>query len=297
MKKIIIAFIIVYNVAFWLIISKGIVDEKLGISDNKNVVIDLTKKEVNELNKDDVKIDFEIEDKEKKFNVQKNNEIGNDKLQIIDNDNVKEKFKYVIDDLDLNKHKSIYYLVNKKNYFPGDYIPQNLIIPNVKFPFKENLEKKYMRKEAALALEKLFDEAKKQNLDIYAISGYRSYKRQESLYKNYVKRDGKEKADKYSAVAGSSEHQSGLVMDISNRESKFDLLQSFGNTKEGKWVKENAHKYGFIIRYAKEKENITKYMFEPWHLRYLGEEVATFIYENNLAYEEFFDLLEIPYNK
>lgn len=139
-----------------------------------------------------------------------------------------------------------------------------------------------MEKTAAEYFKKMSDAAKKDGLKIYNVSGYRSYWTQDYLYNNYVSRDGKEKADTYSARPGTSEHQTGLATDINS------VSSSFENTKEFTWLSKNSYKYGFILRYPKGKEHITGYMYEPWHYRYVGEEVAKFIYENDLTYEEYY---------
>ena len=116
-------------------------------------------------------------------------------------------------------------------------------------------------------------DAQKEEISLKIISGYRSYSRQQTLYNNYVKRDGKKEADRYSARAGHSEHQTGLAFDVNS------LEQSFGETKAGKWLSDNCYKYGFILRYPKGKEDITGYMYEPWHFRYLGTKAAE-LYNN-----------------
>ena len=116
-------------------------------------------------------------------------------------------------------------------------------------------------------------------------SGYRSHAYQTNLYNNYVQQSGKEAADTYSARPGYSEHETGLC---------FDLIDGNGalveSAPEAKWIKENAHKYGFILRYPEGKEDITGYMHEPWHLRYVGKSVAKKIYENNLTLEEYLNV-------
>ena len=113
------------------------------------------------------------------------------------------------------------------------------------------------------------------------ISGFRSYGTQSRLYNNYVARDGEAKANTYSAKPGQSEHQTGLAFDVGA------LDDNYGNTAAGRWLSENAHKYGFIIRYMKGKENITGYQYEPWHIRYVGETVAADIYSKGLTLEEY----------
>ncbi|MEL7564110.1 MAG: M15 family metallopeptidase [Dehalobacterium sp.] len=183
---------------------------------------------------------------------------------------------------------SILVLVNKNRNLPADYVPENMVIPNVKFSFEGDSLKKYLRKEAALALEELFQAAKNENMELMAASGYRSFQRQKSIFDNKVKAIGEEAANMISAYPGQSEHQTGLAMDITCPEASLSLSENFGETNEGIWVKENAHKYGFIIRYPKGKEKITGYNYEPWHLRYVGKEAASYIYENGLTLEEYF---------
>ncbi len=178
-------------------------------------------------------------------------------------------------------------LVNKKRNLSADYKPEDLIIPNVKFPFKEKLEKKYLRKEAAEALEELFMKAEKEGIILYAVSGYRSYNTQKMLFDNKEKKVGFEKANLLVAYPGQSEHQTGLAMDVSSESVKFTLEENFGQAVEGKWLKDNAHKFGFIIRFQKETTDITGYSYEPWHIRYVGKEVAKEIFENNITLEEF----------
>lgn len=176
---------------------------------------------------------------------------------------------------------------NKERNLPENYKPKDLVIPNVPFPFEENVEKKYMRKEAAEALEKLFADAKKENLQLYAMSGFRSYERQRDVFAANVKKLGEENARRVSASPGQSEHQTGLAMDVTCPEIDFQLTVEFEQTREGKWVLENAHKYGFIIRYPKGKEAITGYDYEPWHLRYVGKEHAAYMKEHHLTLEEY----------
>ncbi|WP_419886865.1 M15 family metallopeptidase [Neobacillus niacini] len=181
-------------------------------------------------------------------------------------------------------------LVNKEFYLPEDYIPQDLVRPNVEFSFGNvEIEKSLMRKEAAAALEKMFSNAKNNGIELYAISGYRSYSRQQSLFEAEVNRVGIEKAAEAVANPGASEHQSGLAMDISSKSNKLYLNEAFANTTEGRWLRENAHRFGFILRYPKEKMDITNYMYEPWHFRYVGIKAATIMYEHNWTLEEYFN--------
>jgi zinc D-Ala-D-Ala carboxypeptidase len=172
-------------------------------------------------------------------------------------------------------------LVNKYNKLASDYVPKDLVKINSKYSAK-NIE---LQKDANDAFYKLCSDASKEGLDIKAISGYRSYSTQVSLYNNYVKRDGISKADTYSARAGHSEHQTGLAVDVSGSGIVWD---EFANTKEYKWLITNAANYGFIIRYPLGKENITLYKYEPWHLRYVGIDIAKDIANKNLTYDEYY---------
>ncbi|MEQ3594236.1 MULTISPECIES: M15 family metallopeptidase [Bacillus] len=184
---------------------------------------------------------------------------------------------------------SIQAVVNKEYGLPEDYKPEDLVIPNVPFSFSGTLEKSYLRKEAAEALERLFDLAKKEGIQLNAVSGFRSYDYQKNLYANNVKRKGQEHTDRFSAKPGHSEHQTGLTMDVSSKSANNELELTFANTKEGKWLKENAHRAGFIIRYPKGKESITGYAYEPWHIRYVGD-IAESIYKKKLTLEEYMNL-------
>lgn len=189
--------------------------------------------------------------------------------------------------LDYETPDSIHVLVNKSNALPADYTPDDLVVPDVRFPFTEDDPKKQLREEAAKSLEEMFAAAESEGHYLFALSGYRSYDRQEVIFAANVDRHGENHANTYSARAGESEHQTGLVMDITSEAVKFDLVTEFGDTPEGQWVSEHAHEYGFIIRYEKGKEHITKYQYEPWHLRYIGIDAAKAVYESNLSFEEF----------
>ena len=130
-------------------------------------------------------------------------------------------------------------------------------------------------------------DAEKEGLKIYISSGYRSYKRQAYLHNKYIKRDGEEKADTYSARAGYSEHQTGLCIDLNS------ISDSFSTTPESKWVAEHAHEYGFIVRFPEGKEELTGYKYESWHLRYIGVEKATEVYLSGLCLEEFLGISSV----
>ncbi|MDO5558885.1 MAG: D-alanyl-D-alanine carboxypeptidase family protein [Oscillospiraceae bacterium] len=128
---------------------------------------------------------------------------------------------------------------------------------------------------------KMQEDARALGLNLQNNSGYRSYADQKRIYEGYVALDGKEVADTYSARPGHSEHQTGLALDLNS------INDSFADTAEGKWVAENCYKYGFIIRYPKSKETVTGYKYEPWHIRYLGVDTATAVYNSGLCLEEY----------
>lgn len=138
-----------------------------------------------------------------------------------------------------------------------------------------------VNEEALNAFNQMQEDAANEGLDIYISSSYRSYSDQERIYNGYVEYDGKEAADTYSSRPGYSDHQTGMAFDLNS------IDDSFGYTAESDWVKDNAHKYGFIIRYPEGKEDITGYQYEPWHIRYIGVEKATEVYESGLCLEEF----------
>lgn len=185
---------------------------------------------------------------------------------------------------------SMLVLVNKNYALSEDYEPSDLVLPNVlSTDYNQNQNQNiYLRKEAAIHLEQLFYAAQNEaGLTLLARSGYRSYQTQISLYDRYVSQNGTEKADTFSARAGHSEHQTGLAMDVTADSVNRQLVTDFGLTPEGIWLKENAHRFGYIIRYLEGREDETGYQYEPWHIRYVGVEAATEIYENNWILEQY----------
>ena len=173
----------------------------------------------------------------------------------------------------IEQKNGIYYIdgiiiANKTYSLPSSYNPGDLLDV-----FLENFKK-------------MQSDASNEGISLNVISGFRSYSYQKSIYNNYVARDGASAADRYSARAGHSEHQTGLAADINS------LSQSFENTPEGQWLNNNCYKYGFIIRYVKGKEDETGYMFEPWHIRYVGVDLATKLYNNGnwITLEDYFGI-------
>ena len=176
-------------------------------------------------------------------------------------------------------------LVNKQNRAPA--VPVTLVKPDVT-PTKPALsENIYMRPEAADALEALFDGAAQAGITLYATSGFRSYSTQKAIYERKLEKVSEQSANASVAKPGYSEHQTGLAMDIEGESTlNTGLTAAFGESPEGIWVAENCHLYGFIIRYPKDKTDITGYIYEPWHLRYVGKEAAQEITALGVTFEE-----------
>ena len=173
-----------------------------------------------------------------------------------------------------------YILVNKENKLNSDFKPDNLV------EVKEcSLGNFYLEEDTATAYEYMCLNLIDEGLNISINSAYRSYEEQEKLYDDYLKLYGKSYVNKYVAVPGYSEHQTGLALDLESLDCDI-----FKNSKEYRWIKNNAYKYGFILRYQEGKENITGYNAEEWHIRYVGRKAAEYIYKNNITFEEYYDL-------
>lgn len=178
-------------------------------------------------------------------------------------------------------------LVNKHHNLPAGYVPPDLVKPDIPFTFQEDLPKKQLRQEAALAAEQLFRQAEADGMTLLGVSGYRSYDTQKAIFTAKAKSRGFEEANKYSAYPGQSEHQTGLALDVSTPSVGNGLVTSFAETAESRWLQDNAARFGFIIRYPRGKTHITGYNYEPWHLRYVGTEAAAAIAAEGLTLEEF----------
>ena len=170
---------------------------------------------------------------------------------------------------------------NKVETKNGITYVNGILIANKTYALPKDYDPGKVLDEAMNAFNEMKEAAAKDNIKLWIQSGYRSYKTQEGLYNDYVKQDGKDKADTYSARPGHSEHQSGLAMDLNIIGSAFE------GTKEAIWIEKNCYKYGFIVRYPKGKEHITGYKYEPWHIRYLGKENAMKVYNSGKTLEEY----------
>lgn len=194
--------------------------------------------------------------------------------------NTNNDLEYFTDAVSANLEDGLLMLVNKYNVLDENYKPDDLKTLNSNYSYWGEL-----REEAADAFLTMAEAARKEGLKLVNTSPFRSYELQTKLYNGYSKRDGKAAADRYSARPGFSEHQTGLATDIVTPTSNFS---TFETTKEFTWLKNNAYKYGFILRYKEGMEYITGYMYEPWHYRYVGIDAAKTIYENDLTFEEYY---------
>ena len=216
------------------------------------------------------------------------NKKGNYKLKYVakDSSNNITEFEFSLKVLEDPNNRSF---TTSKGYtakiIDGVTYIDNILIVNKTYSLPSTYGKK-LTTDTKNAFNDMKKDANSIGLNLYISSGYRSYKTQKTVYNNYVKRDGKTKADTYSARAGHSEHQTGLAFDLNT------INDLFGYTEEGLWVNDNCYKYGLIIRYPKDKTNITGYKYEPWHLRYVGKELAEKLYNNGnwITLEEYFGI-------
>ncbi|MDR0247076.1 MAG: M15 family metallopeptidase [Burkholderiales bacterium] len=179
----------------------------------------------------------------------------------------------------VSQPEDILVLCNKYYRLPEDYEPKDLVSVGRGY---------FLRAEAAAAYREMVQTALQQNLSFQLRSAYRSYPYQQGIYNRYVARDRKSKADTYSARPGHSEHQTGLSFDITQPVSGGTLSSAnFDKTPQFVWLSKHAHEYGFILRYPALKTHITGFVYEPWHYRYVGKEVAKRIYEQGLTFDEY----------
>ena len=275
--------------------SKNYVEYYLGVKyyDNKNLI-----SYINNLAKDGSSIN-EINEIFEKFIKYKNFDINNAKRYLsysfknkdLDNQDIVTRVNlsldkpYYTDTKKIENQSDIFALVNKYNYVSTTYVPSNL-----KSLF--NISSLKMVDVAADAYEEFVKGAKADGITFIGTTAYRSAAWQKELYDSYVNRDGVEKADTYSARPGYSEHQLGYSVDLNDPNYKEKRI----SPSDYEWIKNNAYKYGFIIRYPEGKENITGYSEENWHLRYVGKDVAKEIHDKNITFDEYYDLYIKEYN-
>ena len=288
-QSIFILIILILAIVFMFFFLKEVLSDK---NENKNEeneapVVEPPKekteeeKKLDKLNNINEKIDFfKMENLDRYLDYkEKNPDLDDETIVVYVNIGLDKPFYTDVKD---STYKHDTKVIANKVYFLGkDYEPKNLVTINNNY----SSGGKQMVKEAAEAFEKMAKDAKSAGYTVRAVSTYRSYSYQEGLYNRYAASDGKEKADTYSARPGYSEHQTGLAVDVDNARVSYT---SFGDTKEFTWMKENSYKYGYILRYTKANEFITGYKDEPWHYRYVGVEIATYIHEHPMTYEEYY---------
>ena len=179
-------------------------------------------------------------------------------------------------------------LVNKKNLLSRNYVPEELV--EIHEPTGSKLDKTYINRlniEAYKAFKRMQTDALKSGYEIFVDSSYRTYEYQERLFNQIVAEKGITHARKFVAVPGSSEHQTGLAVDVIFRRDGEMIEEQKEEDPEIKWLCANAHNYGYILRYPKGKEKITGFNFEPWHFRYVGRELSEEIFASGMTLEEY----------
>lgn len=182
--------------------------------------------------------------------------------------------------------KGLLLLVDKEHPVDQYYAPADLT-KITHYAADRTSEGRFMRSEAAAAFDTMCEAALAEGLEIVSTTAYRSYDFQASLYSYYTNLEGQEWADANIAKPGVSEHQTGLAADCSSASVQYELVVEYADTPEGTWLREHAYQHGFIIRYPENKQDVTGYVYEPWHIRYVGITAAKYINDNNLTLEEF----------
>lgn len=175
-------------------------------------------------------------------------------------------------------HRDFYIrLINREHPLPETFVPEHLIDIGLPFEAAPDDPKRLLECQAARAASQLFHACHRCGLNLWAVSGYRSFRRQQELFTG----------SPFVAKPGTSEHQSGLALDVSCPSIHMELSEKFSETGEGRWLKKNAPLYGFILRYPKNREEITGVPYEPWHIRYVTKPLASWLTITNLTLEEY----------
>ena len=263
------------------------------VNDNKNNNINNNNKDENDNEDKDIYKDykkalgFKLENLNRYIAYKENHpDLDYDTIVSYVNIGLDYNFYSYINDADISLDEKI--LVNKYLKLPGEYEPSDLEEIDSKYFINGNLYVRNLREDAKEAFEEMSQASIDNGTPVYGQSGYRHYGMQESLYNSAVESMGVDAADNDTARPGHSEHQTGLAIDVSS--TKGGNMLSFEYSDSYSWMKENAYKYGFILRYTKKQEYIHGYINEPWHYRYVGIDIATDIHNNypDLTYEEYF---------
>ena len=181
-------------------------------------------------------------------------------------------------------------LVNRSHPLPPDFVPADLVEADIPFDAPAGHEKRMLKTAAARAAKELFSAARQQRLCLWGVSGYRSYARQEAIYRQRLAETSKSYVNSYIARPGTSEHQTGLALDVSCPAVRCQLTEAFADTAEGRWLARNAPLYGFILRYPRGKDEVTGYSWEPWHIRYVTRSLALYLALTGMTLEEYTQL-------
>lgn len=181
-------------------------------------------------------------------------------------------------------------LINRQHRLSETYVPKDLTETIFPFCAPRGDSKKLMRKEAADWAALLFAQARWDGVQLYGVSGYRSFSRQKEIYEARIAALSDPADNLFIAPPGASEHQSGLALDVSCESIQFELTEEFSRTKEGKWLAKNSALFGFILRYPACKTEITGYAWEPWHIRYVTRSLALYLTLTGMTLEEFYQM-------
>lgn len=205
-----------------------------------------------------------------------------DTSKIVRNINVHLDKKFYELNLNTDITKDTSMLVNKYYLLTKDYVPDDLVNVSQTYSWGSNQR---VRKVAYDAFLDMWEQAKEDGFYLMISSSYRSYEEQEIVYNNY-KKQGTKYADSLAARPGASEHQTGLTLDIFSKTNS--NRQTFKDSEEAKWLLDNSYKFGFILRYPENLVNVTGYNYEAWHFRYVGKNIATYIHDNNISFDEYY---------
>lgn len=213
----------------------------------------------------------------------RNKSFTTDKIIALVNTDVYEGWYKNIKETKINKAELM--LVNKLNGLNDDYEPADLILISNRYAY----DGRYISESINNALTEMLDVAKEEGYALVVTQGYRSYDDQKEAYDNYRAYHTLEESDKYAARAGHSEYQTGLSLLIKPYNK---IEEDISTSLENEWLLNNAHEYGFILRYPKDKEDITGFSYDPWRFRYIGEKAAKYIYENDITFDEYYAYYE-----
>lgn len=209
-----------------------------------------------------------------------------DLTTIVRNINIHLDKKFYEEELNADTSKDTSILVNKFYLLGSDFAPSDLVSVPQTYAWGDK-GSQMIRKVAYDAFLEMWKAAnEEQGYYLMVSSSYRSYQEQEIIYNNYKKNRGQKYADSIAARPGASEHQTGLTLDIFSKLN--NNKNTFKDTDTAKWLEDNSYRFGFILRYPEDKVNVTGYSYEAWHFRYVGKEIAKYIHENNITFEEYY---------